>query len=537
MESPSDIIVVGSGVSAVHAAWPLVKAGRAVTMLDVGYDDNTYEAAIPDAPFTVIRQSDPEQYRYFLGNNFEGISYEKLNTGPQVTPPRKFVLYAENSHNHVESYTFHPAQSFAIGGLSRAWGAVCHPYLDEELVKCFLDPKDIRRRYGKIAKRIGISGNSEDLEIVIGDVDGLQPPMEIDSNAEIILSRYKRNVKFFNKAGIYIGRPLMAVLTEPLNDRMPNQYHDMDFWSNKGGSVYRADCTVRDLQNYQNFTYRPQYLVETFTESQADTIKVRALSLKKNIHKTFEGRRLVLAAGALGTTQIVLRSLNQYNVSVPLICNPHTYIPCINYRSIGKNHKDYRHSLAQLAMLFDPTGDRKHLVSAQIYSYRSLLLFKLIRESIFSYYESLRIIRALAPYLTIIIVQHEDKSSPDKYCVLRKKTKNQGDYLEIVFEPSDHYRRIQIANENKMLRYIRKLGCIPIKKVITANGSSIHYAGQFPMTTEDKPLTTEPTGRLRGTKSVYIADGAVFGYLPAKGLTFTLMANADRIGNNLLRDI
>ena len=50
------------------------------------------------------------------------------------------------------------------------------------------------------------------------------------------------------------------------------------------------------------------------------------------------------------------------------------------------------------------------------------------------------------------------------------------------------------------------------------------------MTTEDKPLTTEPSGRLRGLRVVYIADGAAFAYLPAKGPTFTLMANAHRIG-------
>ncbi len=73
-----------------------------------------------------------------------------------------------------------------------------------------------------------------------------------------------------------------------------------------------------------------------------------------------------------------------------------------------------------------------------------------------------------------------------------------------------------------------------MKTVHADNGSSVHYAGQFPMTNDDKVLTTELSGRLRGARSVYIADGSVFPYLPAKGLTFTLMANADRIGESVL---
>ena len=50
------------------------------------------------------------------------------------------------------------------------------------------------------------------------------------------------------------------------------------------------------------------------------------------------------------------------------------------------------------------------------------------------------------------------------------------------------------------------------------------------MSDEDKPLTCDFQCKLKGTNSVYIADGAAFPYLSAKGLTFTVMANANRVG-------
>jgi hypothetical protein len=51
------------------------------------------------------------------------------------------------------------------------------------------------------------------------------------------------------------------------------------------------------------------------------------------------------------------------------------------------------------------------------------------------------------------------------------------------------------------------------------------------------PLTCDREGRLRGTRAVYLADGSVFPWLPAKGLTFNIIANADRVGTLLARTL
>ena len=125
----TDVIIIGSGPSALHAAIPLVEAGRSVIMLDVGRRDEKYAARIPDRPFTEIRRSDPDQHRYFLGDDFEGIPLGQLGTGPQVTPPRQFALQPA-----VDGFV----ESFAQGGLANAWGAVNFPYLDIELQKAGL---------------------------------------------------------------------------------------------------------------------------------------------------------------------------------------------------------------------------------------------------------------------------------------------------------------------------------------------------------------------------------------------------------------
>jgi choline dehydrogenase-like flavoprotein len=65
------------------------------------------------------------------------------------------------------------------------------------------------------------------------------------------------------------------------------------------------------------------------------------------------------------------------------------------------------------------------------------------------------------------------------------------------------------------------------------NGFSSHYAGTIPYSNEERAFALAPDGRLYGTRSVYVADGSGFRFLPALGLSWTIMANAHRIARRL----
>jgi hypothetical protein len=528
---PWDVIVVGSGASAVHAAWPLVEDGREVLMLDVGHEDAAYRQIIPELPFAELRRTDAQQHRYFLGERFEGIPLGLLGSGPQLTPPRHYVLKQEVDAPclaPVIASQFDAIESLALGGLAGAWGAGCFSFLDSELRRAGLDPAQIRPHYEKVARRIGVSAGDDDLGPLFGTLEARMPGLELDSNAERIYERYRRQRDSFISRGTYVGRTPLAVLSQPLGERRPQSYGDMDFWSNCGGCVYRAALSVRELRKRPNFCYHRPYLVERFQEK-AGQVVACARSLIDNSAETFSARRLILAAGALGTTRIVLRSLEKYDEAVPLTCNPHSYVPSIHLPAIGMPQKQRRHSLAQLTLVFDATGTREHLVQAQAFSYRSLMLFRLLNQSSLALREALLMMRALAPYLVIWLINHEDAQSESRVCRLRRDQAG-NDRLEISYSRSTPEEAIQSFEEAKIRDAIRMLGCLPLKTVRSRHGASIHYGSQLPMSDEDKPLTTERSGRLRGTEAVFIADGAALAYLPAKGLTFTLMANADRIG-------
>jgi choline dehydrogenase-like flavoprotein len=531
-----DVVIVGSGASATSAAFPLALRGHSVLMLDVGHTDARYVGVVPDAPFSRIRATDSAQHRYVLGDEFEGIPTGRIRVGAQLTPPRGFLAKEADVLAPTTSPGFSAFQSFALGGLAAGWGAVANEFLDADLHGWPIRHRDLEPHYDAVVRRIGVSGRTDDLARYYGECDALQPPLEIDSGAEVLLAAYERRKDGLRRAGLHVGLPRLAVLSRDLGDRSAQRYHDMDFYSDDGRSVFRPAYAVEALRARAGFEYRAPWLVQSFREK-GDAVEVVAEELGSGRTETVLARRLVLAAGTFGSVRIVLRSLGRYGEPVPFVANTYRYAVCVNLAMLGKPARDRRHSLAQLGVVYDPDGSGRPLVDAQTFSYRSLLLFKVARESPLGVPETLRILRDVQGALVIVGMNHEDRPSRGKSCALERGS---GRRRKAHFDrqPLDNPKQRRLADaERDLLRLLRRMGCWPLRRLDPGPGSSIHYAGTLPMTDEEREHTVDRIGRLRGTRRVFVADGSVLPMLPAKSLTLTLMANAERIGEAVAADL
>lgn len=529
-----DILIIGSGPSGANAAVAAVQHGLSVGLVDVGNTDTRYEALIPDIPFSSLRESDPDQHRYFLGDDLEGVPAGNVRVGAQLTPPRQHITRDTERLQPIVSDTFFPMQSLALGGLGAGWGAGCTAFESSELERIGFHPGDILPYYRTVSADIGVSGStSDDTAPHLAMPAGLQPPLEIDSNAETIYSRYQAHRQKFLRRGFKMGHIPMAVLTEPLRGRQANPYFDMDFYGASRESIYRPKYTIRGLSRHFNFTYVNRTFVDRFEECERDGESVTRLlcwDVDTGKSRVLECKRLLLAAGAINTGRIALRSLGFFDTPIPILCNPYTYIPTINLAMLGRPARNRRHSLAQLTGLLMSPDDPQDIVSAQFFSYRSLLMFKLVKEMPLPAHLGLLTARLLATSLTIIGVHHADTPSPDRWLQLKQGTGGR-DVLEAHYTRSAGEKAKEARRERQIIRNLLALRCIPIGLVHPGNASSIHYAGTLPFGDEGKPLTCDRQGRLNGTQHIYVADGACFRSLPAKGLTFTLMANARRVAD------
>jgi choline dehydrogenase-like flavoprotein len=526
----ADVLIVGSGPGGVNAAVPLVDAGCRVTLLDFGNSEDQYAGLIPPKPFAELRRTDAGQHRYFLGDQFEGVPHGKTRVGAQLTPPRQYVHKDVAERLPVISESFSAMESLASGGLGNAWGAGVFPFAAGELARIGIPAAALAPHYDAVAARIGVSGPRDDLTPFLCDGPAYLPPLEPDSNAAALLHRYAQCRGRLRRRGFFLGQTRLAVCTRAHAGRGPHRYHDMEFWSDADRSVYRPRWTLQELMARPNFRYVDRCLVQAFQESAAGGVSVVASHADTGERRDFVGDALILAAGTLGTARIVLRSANAFGVRLPLLCNPYTYVPALNLNALGREPRDARCSLAQLTSLLVPGDEPEVPVQTQVYSYRSLLAFKLLKESPLGYRVSLHLLRYLMSSLAILAINHADRPTAAKYCALQPGCGGRPDRLHIDYRLSRDEQRRMDRNESAILKAFLSLGCVPVRRIRPGNGSSIHYAGTLPIAPGGGAYTCDPQCRLHGNRSVYVADGSVFGHLPAKGLTFTIMANADRVG-------
>lgn len=539
-----DIVVVGSGPCGAQAASEAVGAGLSVAMLDVGFDEPSLAASIPPEPFWQLRRTDHTQRRYFLGDQGQTDADVNDRIGGHFTPPRSFIKRGVEELVPIASDTFFPELSLALGGLGAGWGSGTQIFEPFELERAGIPSAEMRELYESVARDIGISAAlDDDTAATSMPRDGVQPPAEIDTNARVLLGTYRRKKANLNSAGFMLGRACLAMLTQPLVasallERGANQYHDMDFYSEVNRSVYRPKYTIKALQQRPTFRYIDRALVTHF-ETHGDEVAVYYRDLRDGTQQQqrLDARRLLLAANPLNTARIALRSTASYGLKQPLLCNPYHYIPTVNLAMFGRPADDRRHSLAQLVGSYTPPHRGEEHVFTAFFSYRSLLHFRLVREMPLPPELGLLVSRILLNALTIVGVHHPERATDLKW--VRLSGDSERSVLEADYALNDDERAAIAADVAGVKRCLKTLGCMPMQTIATPPGSSIHYAGTLPFASgaNDPALTCEPSGRLSGAPQVFVADASTWRYLPAKGPTLTIMANARRVARQAVGEI
>jgi hypothetical protein len=528
-----DILIVGSGPSGVQAAVTAVAGGARTAIVDIGHSDDRFHAMIPDQPFEQLRKTDNRQHEYLLGDADTALA-NLSRAGAHLTPPRQYMVRGMDELFPLQSDTFAPLQATSAGGLGVSWGSNVFSLEDHELERVGLPITEIREQYESVAADMGVSAPADEFGDFLAPFKSRQTSPPPDTNATSILRRYKKSQATFQSKGFRLGQAALALLTQDLGERKANRLHDMDFYGDAGWSVYRPQYTLQQLQKSENFTYLPGNLALRFDES-ADGVTLIVRNLQTQTHESIRAKRLVLAAGAINSGRLALASQRQLGDRVPILCNTNHWVAAVNLAMLGRKADPSRHSLAQLAALQTTPTDPRDYVLAQFYSYRSLLYFRMLRSIPLPPAQGVTFLRLIATALTCVNLHFSDSPADTKY--LQLKRDGDRDVFSAFYRHTPEQEKAVVSAERLMLWRLASLRCIPMGIARPAHGASIHYAGSLPVTEAADRFGCRADGRLNSTRSVYVADGSGWKFLPAKGLTFTLMANARRVSGHVLRSL
>jgi choline dehydrogenase-like flavoprotein len=514
-----EYVVVGSGPGGAIAAHRLLELGKKVLLIDVGDDDPDLRGKIPDLPFEKLRTTDGNQREYFLGSAEEGIPRGRVRVGAHLTPPRQFVRRRADRILSTElSGDTSIMQSLALGGLGAAWGAGIATYSDAELAAAGLDPGLINSAYHEVITRIGASGVPCEMISKLGN--RIPRPLPLDDNAESVLSRFRSLPKNSSEHELELGPYPLAALSESREGREKQPLHDMDFYSDSRRSVFRPRYILDEISSHPQFSIRRGLLVTSIKRA-GSLMELKGVHVDGGEVWKLSARRVILAAGAIGTARILMNSpgLGENSGIQPLLSNPYRYWVMLNYPRLGKRSEKPRHSLAQLYGLFRHRDKPDSEVSLSFYSYRSLLLFKLVREFPMPTQIGLFLARLIVDSLVIVGV-HE-RGTEGRIRLIRR---SENGPAEIRIEAPTEIETTNLQLKS-LARRLRGLGLVRLAEVDPGWGSSIHYAGTIPAGRAGV-IRVGSEFQVEGCPGLFIGDSSPWKVLPARGLTLTLMAHA-----------
>lgn len=517
-----DYIIIGSGPAGVAAALQL--QSDSILMLDVG----NVPGEIPECPENLYekRKRGEDLFDLFVGDRFQGLNniYREKKSLKLKSPHLAFITEGWETLCPVDSDNFDTTISLARGGLANAWGAGAYRFSDEDLQGFPVNYCDLKPYYDRLSQEIGISGLEDDLTPYFQQDPYLMPPIKVSQLAAGLLNRYGKQRDLCHSNGLYVGMPRLAVLTEDKDGRPAYRYDNCEFFLPHNQAVYNPEYTLRKLIDCRKVSYLCGELVDSFSQ-EGGKVTVFSTRLSDGKRSAHTGKHLLIAAGTVNSSRIVLKSLGMYNRALPICDNLMSTIPVIDLQRIGSPIDYSGGSMAQLNMVYHDDRDK---VTYQGSFYESLgpLRADVAFELPFSIGTNIKLLKFLSPAMGFLVLFYPGQASS---MTLRENgtLKMKGGQVEM--------GRI----ERKLISLMRKLGYFGFPFLVTYSpmGSGLHYACSLPMKETPGSLETDRLGRLTEADRVHVVDGACFSRLPAKNLTLTIMANAMRIADRISRPV
>ncbi len=525
---PELCYVIGSGPAGVACAKALLDAGRRVRMLDAGL---TLE---PDRVGLVekLKRSRPEEWTPAdLAAYQAGMNPDVGGVPLKLVYGSDFAYREADEHMGVHYDNVGLRPSLAKGGLSNVWGAAMLPFLEGDLDEWPFQLSTLAPHYAAVLEFTGLAACHDELEALFFLYTNKFTELRPSGQSQQLLERMERHREALARAGIRFGRSRLAVRGNLPSVPGGCAYCRLCMYGCPYGYIYTSADTVTQMLGNPSFSYQAEVLIDQVRESPQGA-EVLGYDRATRRPLAWQGNRAFLAAGAIATTRILLRSLAAYGQTAWLKDSQYFLVPLVLLRRVRGATREWLHALSQVFLEVSEPRRRDTTAHVQIYSNNDL-----ISQAVAGTFGPLRrplgfLVRDFQERL--LVAQgfiHSRHSSQIAVCLKKDRGTGQ-ERLELRAELNPGARGRVWRLVFRLCRQARRIGAMPLPLMlkIAEPGRSFHSGGSFPMSTEPRGFQTDLLGRLPGWKRVHAVDATVFPSIPATTITFSAMANAHRIG-------
>lgn len=532
--------MVGSGPSGLHFAASAIERGHEVVLVDFGLA--APEIPLPDLDFLQLKSKHPDAIQYFLGDDFSALSLPSTDVGEEEEyyglPASKRYVFSHPERFSFRAEGMKPLVSFASGGLAECWTGGAYTFNDLDLKPFGFGYERMAKYYGIVAQRIGIGGAEDDLAPWYPIHEGLQTPIELDQSSAKILSKYHANKSSLKSRnpGIALGRSRQAAISAPFNGRAGCSKCGRCLWGCPNGAFYTPSLTLRELLKNPRFTYLPEKFASHFTHAGGRTLDGLTVFPSSGGKETLHGDAFVLACGTISSGNIFLRTLFDIHGEIVrlkgLMDNQQVLAPFINLSMIGQQYDPNSYQYHQLAVGM-MTSNPSEFVHGQITTMKTASSHPIISQLPFGMRSGRQIFSILRSALGVVNLNFNDTRRQENFLTLDPVAYNDWPKLFLQYQSPEN-QQLQIAQAiSRLQKFMRSIGAplIPRMAQVRVPGASVHYSGTLPIDEAGGEFTVTEQCQSNDFDNLFIVDGSIFPTLPAKNLTFTLMANAARVAS------
>jgi choline dehydrogenase-like flavoprotein len=525
-------IIIGSGPAAAAAVLALSdKPDERITVLDPGsvLDAETQE---------VISRLSKQRIDDWEEEDVRRISSQPKRPHSDSLPQKRsygsdfpFANKGQLDGVHCEGRVNLAVISSAYGGFSNIWGAQIMPFSAATFKRWPFDFSDLEKHYRTILGHIPFAGESDDLEErfpLIGSPDPLPP---LAPRTQMVLANYDRHRERVRSAGITLGRARLAFSApecEPCGLCMTGCPRSLIFSASHSFDRFRRSGRI----DYHSG------LLAVRVDQEADTAVVAARELSSGRIQRFTADRVFVGCGAIGTTRLILGSLES-DRPLHLLESAQFVLPMMSVKPTPDPRARREFTLNQFNMVIARDDEGFDVSQIHFYSfnpayYDALPGFLKHRAAAFA-------TDRLLSRLTVGLGYLPSWASPKVRVTARASAAP--DELPQITLTSEGFSEAKIRGKNvppmllDVMKRIRMaapyLDFWPVTPLMLWSGGakSYHFGGSFPHVSEPdaRSTTTDRLGRLARWDRIHLIDGSVFPNIPATTFTLTVMANSHRI--------
>ena len=519
------IAIIGSGLAAVSVAKVLVERGIKPVILDVGknLDDKTR------AIVAKLSRVNPDHWdtadREHITDNYT------VKDKPVKLAFGSDYFYEKSQGSLTQNDGIILPYSQAKGGFSAGWGATVLPPDDSDLVDWPVNNEILNPYYKYVLERLPYSAVEDRLTMHFPLMSNNIDPIKLTPGSISVLQDL--NISFDKKhEDIAFGQSRVLTRSSDSTSNPGCKYCGCCMAGCVYDCIYKSSQDIDEMIASKTIQYVPETLVTSLSEKN-NAVEVSVTNKEKK-NETLYFDRVFLAAGAVGSTQIFMRSRNLYDKETRLKSTVGFVAPMLRVkRMISAWPK--ANTQPGIFLEFKVNNLSNHWVHTQLSTSNELVYKKLgIKPNSGGVLQAVK--KRLSEHLLIAHCNlHSDHSNG--YFIKLVKTDKSG-VDKLIYRREDiNAPYIAIKYALKRLSIIgRKIGCYTISPFVqdSIRTGGFHVGGTLPMTHNPARQTdTNLLGSPSGWERIHVVDSSVFPSVPGTTIGLLAMANAARIASEV----